>query len=109
MKKYLVLLALVYLALPVAAGFFKVGDQDGPRIYHESHHSLLYTFGYELANDNKEPNASVFWLLTNRPWFYGMDRQQKPADEQLKIILDLQKEGKEIDLIKQELENLVKG
>lgn len=62
---------LVFYALfPLAAGLFGIGDRDGPKLYLEGHHDLLYSITYSLNHDDKPRVAAG----SARPLFYGLAR-----------------------------------
>lgn len=64
--KVILLLCLLYLAAPFAAGLFGIGDKRGPRFFPEGFHAVLYTVGHALTHDTK-PRIS----RNERPWMYG--------------------------------------
>jgi len=82
-----VIIILIWLALPVIAGMCKLGEPDGPKIYPAELHNSLYGLGHSAAGKGK-PQASFFksWLY-ERPWFYGMETRPIPqaqAEEMMK-------------------------
>lgn len=68
-----VLMLTTYLAAPIAAGIFEIGDKWGPRLYSTKVHSDLYYLGWSMTShrDNK-PRIGVLYKPELRPWFYGM-------------------------------------
>jgi hypothetical protein len=38
----IVLIVLLYVGFPLMAGLIAIGDRDGPKIYPEEYHALLY-------------------------------------------------------------------
>lgn len=68
----LTLLAVVYLVLPVFAGFIELGDRRGPRVYPEPLHDALYRVGWHAAShDGIKPR--IAHDAGPRPLFYGLD------------------------------------
>ena len=76
----MIVMAAVYLSLPWIAGFMAWGERAGPVIYPESVHSVLYGIAYEWHHAEKPREAPDDWMYL-RPYFYGLDRILKPADE----------------------------
>ena len=70
---------LLFLA-PLIAGYFQIGDRDGPFFYPEALHSPLYIIGHEAATDIK-PRMSLTWVLYDRPLFWGQPRRPKSEAE----------------------------
>ena len=66
---------LLYLAGPLLAGLFGIGDREGPRIYPRAYHTALYMTTYEMVRDEK-PRLSIEASETQRPLFYGLRRTQ---------------------------------
>ena len=64
---------ILYLVFPVIAGLFAIGDRDGPKIYPESYHTMLYMISYEAVREEK-PRQNPF---LERPWFYGFPRRKR--------------------------------
>ena len=79
-----VIIILIWLAMPVIAGMFKIGDPDGPKIYPREIHQSLFKMGHTAAgHGNPSPSFYKEWLY-ERPWFYGMERKvitQSNAEE----------------------------
>ena len=73
-------LLILYAILPFMAGFLKVGDRDGPVIYNEEYHTVLYILGHEVRCGIK-PRESMVWQLYNRPYFYFCSRRPKSKKE----------------------------
>ncbi len=67
----------IYLALPLAAGFFSVGNKLGPKIYPVGLHTALYTIGWEMNGSPErqrhgKPRVGFWCERADRPWFYGL-------------------------------------
>jgi hypothetical protein len=81
LKKRIALIAILPLAFyslfPLIAGYFSIGDRDGPRIYPKAYHSSLYKIGYSFMHDDKP--RQEFGL--DRPWFYGLSRRKLKLKE----------------------------
>ena len=71
--KLVTLVVVLYLVFPLIAGLLALGDRDGPRIYPEAYHTVLYMISYE-AMRNEKPRQS---LEFERPWFYGFPRKRR--------------------------------
>jgi len=76
----LVGLLMLWLALPVIAGFFKIGEPEGPKIYPKSLHINLYGLGHRAAGYG-EPQASITAWLYARPWFYFVKPKPIPQEK----------------------------
>ena len=70
MVKILIPIVVLYLVFPFIAGLLAIGDRDGPKIYSQTYHAILYTVSYEMVRDQK-PRRN---LELERPWFYGFPR-----------------------------------
>ena len=72
-----IILTAVYLAAPVFAGAFEIGDRWGPRIYPIALHEPLYKIGWALATHKEEGKPHMpYWAKAEwRPLFYGMYSQ----------------------------------
>ena len=73
-------LIMLWLALPVIAGLFHVGEPAGPRIYPSGLHVALYGLGYRAAGHGEPHSSMNSWFYT-RPWFYGMQPKPVPQDQ----------------------------
>lgn len=87
MKKFFLLVLLIYLLFPFFAGMLSLGDKMGPVIYFQGYHIVLYQVGYEVVYDEK-PRASLEY---ERPLFYGL--QRKPT----KLYYEIKKREVEIE------------
>jgi hypothetical protein len=67
----LTLLGIADAMLPAIAGAFKMGEREGPSIFAESYHSVVFRLGYSLAGHGK-PRSSPDRMLQHRPHFYGL-------------------------------------
>jgi hypothetical protein len=67
---------ILYLAGPLIAGLFGVGERDGPRIYPREYHTALYMTTYEMMR-NEKPRLSIEAGETERPLFYGLPRTRR--------------------------------
>lgn len=76
--KLLLLIGLLYLVFPFIAGLLAIGDRDGPKIYPETYHAILYRIGYGLVREDK-PRRNI---ELDRPWFYGFPRHRTPLYDQ---------------------------
>ena len=72
MAKILISIAVLYLVFPFIAGLLAIGDRDGPKIYSQTYHAILYTISYEMVRDQK-PRRNI---ELDRPWFYGFPRHR---------------------------------
>jgi hypothetical protein len=70
----LLVLIVLYVAAPVAAGMFGIGDRWGPRIYVTSFHEVLYLIGWEMTtwHEDGKPRIAIGQRPEWRPWFYGL-------------------------------------
>ncbi|HKU76434.1 MAG TPA: hypothetical protein VJR02_21160 [Pyrinomonadaceae bacterium] len=68
--------SMLYLAGPLYAGLFGIGDREGPQIYSREYHTVLYVISYEMVRDEK-PRVSIESTELNRPIFYGFPRTQR--------------------------------
>lgn len=66
-----VVLAVIYVSLPLGAGIFAIGDRRGPRIYPVGGHEILYIVGWELSGREGKPRV-LGRGSAERPWFYGL-------------------------------------
>ena len=67
----IVLIVVVYIAMPLRAGVAGIGDRRGPRIYPEFLHEQLYLLGWESGEHMAtKPRLSID--PPPRPWFYGL-------------------------------------
>ena len=73
-------LIMLWLALPVIAGLFKIGEPDGPKIYPAGMHIALFGLGHRAAGRGEARSSITGWLYT-RPCFYGMDPKPVPQDK----------------------------
>jgi hypothetical protein len=69
-------IGIILLFAPLLAGYFQIGDRDGPVFYPESLHTPLYILAHEAANEGK-PRMSLAWSLYDRPSFWGLPRRPK--------------------------------
>lgn len=69
-----VIAVILYLAGPIIAGLFGIGDRDGPRIYSSEYHTALYIASYEAVR-NEKPRISLDHDKFERPVFYGLPRR----------------------------------
>jgi hypothetical protein len=67
--------SILYLAGPLIAGLFGIGDREGPRIYPSAYHCALYMIAYEEVRDEK-PRLSIEQDF-ERPLFYGFPRTRR--------------------------------
>lgn len=67
---------ILYLAGPLIAGLFGIGDREGPRIYAKEYHSQLYMISYEMVR-NEKPRVSIETSALQRPIFYGFPRTRR--------------------------------
>ena len=72
--KLAVAMAVLYLFFPFIAGLLAIGDRDGPKIYSQTYHTILYRIGYKFMHDEK-PRQNI---ELDRPWFYGFPRHRRP-------------------------------
>ncbi|QYY36648.1 hypothetical protein [Ruficoccus sp. ZRK36] len=76
-----VLLGCLYLAGPLIAGYWRIGERDGPVFYHAELHSILYQLAYDESIDGK-PRISYYRPgLYERPLFWGLPLRPKPKAE----------------------------
>jgi hypothetical protein len=66
--------SILYLAGPLIAGLFGIGDRDGPRIYASEYHTALYRITYSMTHDDK---PRIAWDAGERPLFYGLPRTRR--------------------------------
>ena len=72
----LVLAVLLYLAGPLLAGMFAIGDRDGPIIYPEEYHTVMYIAAYEAVR-NEKPRITSEVRGFERPLFYGFPQRRR--------------------------------
>jgi hypothetical protein len=67
-------LAIMYVAAPVVAGAFGIGDRWGPQIYPTSFHEPLYRIGWNMTtwHEDGKPRIDFRQQPEWRPWFYGL-------------------------------------
>lgn len=72
----LVTVSILYLAAPLIAGLFGIGDREGPRIYAREYHTALYRITYSMTHDDK---PRILWDAgeSERPLFYGLPRTRR--------------------------------
>ena len=69
----ILILLLLYMLLPFAAGIFEIGDRAGPKIYPVSYHEAVYDIGRNLIKPNSKKQHSWFgFKKKERPWFYSI-------------------------------------
>jgi hypothetical protein len=68
----------VYALTPFVAGLFKTDDRRGPKIFAESHHEFLYSFGYYLAGHHHHDGQPREPFRQERSWFYGIEGEPIP-------------------------------
>ena len=68
----------IYTLTPFVAGLLNTSDPRGPKIFFESHHHLLYTFGYYMAGHHHHDGKPVEPFMQKRSWFYGMQGERIP-------------------------------
>jgi hypothetical protein len=71
------------------AGYFGIGDLEGPVCYNKDFHKEAYKFGYEMGHSQGKARTQFLFLLSERPYFYGMERRPKPREEREKLLLRL--------------------
>jgi hypothetical protein len=71
-------LIFIWLALPIIAGAFKIGESDGPKIYPKKLHIAFYGIGHSAAGHGETEDSYFKALIYERPWFYGMKRKLIP-------------------------------
>ena len=76
--KISILILVLYLVFPFIAGLLAIGDRDGPKIYPQTYHGILYTISYKMVRDDK-PRRNIEF---DRPWFYGFPRHRTPINDQ---------------------------
>ena len=64
---------VLYLAGPIIAGLFAIGERDGPIIYPSEYHTAFYIASYEAVRHEK-PRLSLDHHKFERPLFYGLPR-----------------------------------
>lgn len=75
------IIIFIWLAMPVIAGMFKIGEPAGPKIYPREMHKSLYKMGNNAAgNDELDFSFYKEWIY-ERPWFYGMKRTTIPQSK----------------------------
>ena len=80
------ILAAIYLILPILAGAMKHGERTGPVIYPELYHELAFRIGYSLAGHGK-PRLGVYKsLLFKRPFFYGC-RPRLISEQEFEVLV----------------------
>jgi hypothetical protein len=67
---------ILYLEGPFIAGLLGIGDREGPRIYPEEYHTVLYITSYEMVR-NEKPRVSIEMSELQRPIFYGFPRTRR--------------------------------
>lgn len=75
-----VFLGVIYALLPVAAGYFGIGDRAGPRVYPMKYHQAMFLLGSDLSGAGEKPRISASQRSQNRPWFYGTCVVTRGAD-----------------------------
>ena len=83
------LLPLAYPVGPYVAGYFGIGDLEGPVIYDKKFHREAYKLAYEIGNNPGRARTSFLFLLSERPCFYGMERRPKPRKERETLLFRL--------------------
>jgi hypothetical protein len=68
----------IYALTPFVAGLLKTDDRRGPRIFVESHHELLYRFGYYIAGHHHHDGKPRVPYMQERSWFYGIQGERMP-------------------------------
>lgn len=75
MKKGIIITGLavsaLYALFPCVAGALKLGEQQGPAIYPQPYHMLMFRIGYSYAGHGK-PRVSRDIMFYHRPPFYGI-------------------------------------
>ena len=61
---------VLYLAGPIIAGLFAIGERDGPIIYPSEYHTAFYIASYEALRHEK-PLLSIDNHNFELPLFYG--------------------------------------
>ena len=76
---------LTWIALPLFAGLFAVGEPDGPKIYPVKMHEYFYRIGYAAAGRGtaRKSLSSYFY---ERPWFYFLHTRSIPKAEGERVI-----------------------
>jgi len=72
----IVVALILYLEGPLIAGFFGIGDREGPRIYPKEYHTVLYKMSYEKVR-HEQPRISIETSELERPIFYGFPRTRR--------------------------------
>ena len=65
---------ILYIAGPLIAGLFGIGDREGPRIYSKDFHTVLYKITYSATHDDK---PRIPFPAGERPIFYGFPRTSR--------------------------------
>ena len=74
-----VIILILYLAGPLIAGLFGIGDREGPRIYPIEYHAQLYKITYSMSHTDK---PRIPFDSGERPLFYGLPRTQRSLSVQ---------------------------
>ena len=73
-------LAMLYIAGPIVAGATRTGDREGPVVYPDELHTVLYIVGHEAAFQEKPRQRLDSWMY-RRPLFYGLSRRLRSVAE----------------------------
>lgn len=65
------IILIIYLAMPIVAGVYEIGNRSGPILYPSDVHAELYLIGWEAAGNEGKPREP--FGHPPRPWFYGLD------------------------------------
>ena len=74
----MMVLFVVYIVMPVLAGYHRIGNLDGPKICPVGWHRGLYEIGWEANPENVgTPRTERF--PSPRPWFYDLNDRRPPG------------------------------
>ena len=68
----------IYALTPFVAGLLNTYDRSGPKIFIETYHEILYTFGYYTAGHHHHGGKPRSPYMRERSWFYGIPGKRMP-------------------------------
>jgi hypothetical protein len=85
---------MAYLIAPYFAGMFGLGKRNGPVLWLEWLHEMLYIIAYESVYDIK-PRRGLDDIFLRRPFFYGLPERPYPKTRRLQMLEERKKRNPE--------------
>ena len=98
----------IYTLGPIIAGYFAIGNRQGPYFYPVRIHSTLYIIAHESRTGIK-PRIGFWQCMYERPYFYGMSPRPKSSAERQVILKRAEDRGSGILERLREINSRIEG